>query len=804
MTTLSDERIRELYKAFDRSLTPGWHTSVENTRAHFEWSQALSKAQLAEPEVQNRLWRAIEIGSTGPSETIRVEGIIGDAVFTDQLIRMLFGTFSPEASQRAKELQALYDKLVERFGTVVGGGTPRARLRRIFLSLRPADAHCGYSDDAGRNIHALLVGRRGISQIEAGVLARARLREALGPDTSALENARRSCFCWWLHEKRAAIESGTFPQVQDRFADPADEGADAEPLAVELSPSPAQPPTVDPSAEPPPSGVEAPTPAVSAPLELWPLSEQIRWPKPQRDGVNTLRMILRECADRCSFVDLQAAVSDDLGPETAAPGNLRSTLRLLRKLDLLKEEGGVYETTDAGQSLLEAGSPDTLIEAFLVRVVGFAPLIRALSGGRGERAVLDAAPAAIYEHRDGRETLSVWLVRWGRMLGVIQTGRGRPPALTPLGEQWAARLPAVLPQPSAAVEPNDGDADIDDTEEGGAAMAPAPTFIELIAALESDPQSRAFVFPRSLVRGLYAAWSFHARKRFVLFSGLSGTGKTQLLLHYARLTCRLMGLDPREHLALVPVRPDWRDPTGLLGYHNALHADPTFQIEPALALVLRAARNPALPYFLILDEMNLARVERYFAPFLSAMESGEALQLHAEGREINGVPPTVSWPANLHIGGTVNMDETTYPFSDKVLDRAFTFEFWQVDLEGYFERRATEGGVRDGETEAVLLAFQKQLVPIRRHIGYRTAGEVLGWVAAAGAADPEASLSDLIDEAVFSKVLPRLRGSESAALRGALSHLETDCKVYGLRRCVAKLKAMSDRLQETGVTSFWS
>jgi 5-methylcytosine-specific restriction protein B len=73
----------------------------------------------------------------------------------------------------------------------------------------------------------------------------------------------------------------------------------------------------------------------------------------------------------------------------------------------------------------------------------------------------------------------------------------------------------------------------------------------------------------------------------------------------------------------VPVSPDWRDPSGLIGYFNALHADPTYQAEPALRLICGRIATP-LPYFLILDEMNLARIEHYFAPFLSAMETGDA------------------------------------------------------------------------------------------------------------------------------------------------------------------------------------
>ena len=81
--------------------------------------------------------------------------------------------------------------------------------------------------------------------------------------------------------------------------------------------------------------------------------------------------------------------------------------------------------------------------------------------------------------------------------------------------------------------------------------------------------------------------------------------------------------------------------------------------------------------------MNLSRPEQYLAPILSAMESGEALTLHSERELIDDVPSEIGYPSNLAIIGTVNMDETTHGISDKVLDRAFTIEFWDVDLEQY-------------------------------------------------------------------------------------------------------------------------
>jgi hypothetical protein len=304
------------------------------------------------------------------------------------------------------------------------------------------------------------------------------------------------------------------------------------------------------------------------------------------------------------------------------------------------------------------------------------------------------------------------------------------------------------------------------------------------------------VLDRSQLAALHLAWHSNEAKRFVLLSGLSGTGKTAIAKRYAEVYCALLGLDPKAHCQIVPVAPDWSDPTGLLGYYNPLHEDPTYQAEPATRLLVAAARNPSRPYFLILDEMNLARVERYFAPILSAMESGSDVVLHSNEDEVNGIPPSIPWPRNLFIAGTVNMDETTHPFSDKVLDRAFTLEFWEVDLAGLFGKRKT----RDADVEGVLLALHTVLRPIRRHFGYRTANEVLAFVEAGGELLEKRLL---IDQALFSKVLPRLRGERSGDLEEALGKALALCREHGLPRCEEKLISMQRTLQDTGITRFW-
>lgn len=107
-----------------------------------------------------------------------------------------------------------------------------------------------------------------------------------------------------------------------------------------------------------------------------------------------------------------------------------------------------------------------------------------------------------------------------------------------------------------------------------------------------------------------------------------------------------------------------------------------------------ALDNPKEPYFVILDEMNLSKVEMYFSDLLSIMETrtqdneeGETIDLHSQSPvysvEGNEISSKIHIPRNVFIAGTVNVDETTYMFSPKVLDRANVIEFNEVDLEGY-------------------------------------------------------------------------------------------------------------------------
>lgn len=275
-------------------------------------------------------------------------------------------------------------------------------------------------------------------------------------------------------------------------------------------------------------------------------------------------------------------------------------------------------------------------------------------------------------------------------------------------------------------------------------------------------------------------------KGFAILTGLSGTGKTRLAL----LLARALGLDS-DHRLTIAVRPDWRDSSGLLGFWNPIAG--RFE-EGAFLRFLRHAADEherlgadASPYLVVLDEMNLARVEYYFAEVLSAIESGEAIRLHDRTDPV--VPREIRLSPNVYLVGTVNMDETTFTFSPKVLDRAFTIELRDVDLAGYppagvFEEvqevpglrrdfvregRFTRFGkaevanwaVRHARVVEELRSLNDRLEPHDLHFGYRVVDEVLAFVDAV-LASPLASLlpgARALDHAVLMKALPKVHGT---------------------------------------------
>lgn len=300
-------------------------------------------------------------------------------------------------------------------------------------------------------------------------------------------------------------------------------------------------------------------------------------------------------------------------------------------------------------------------------------------------------------------------------------------------------------------------------------------------------------YPDALVDRFHAGLNHLDHKHFVILSGLSGTGKTLLALQYARAVHGVGAMAaPDPLLFICPVRPEWTDPSGLTGYEDRLtdrYVVPTF-----LEALLVATANPASPVFVILDEMNLARVEYYFSDVLSAIESRHALQLHSSGVPMEGstggdVPADLPVPPNLFLIGTINVDETTSALSDKVLDRAVVIDMSDVDFQGFFatlRARAPELATSIAACAPRLITLSTILAPHGLGFGYRLAEEFVRYHAFAAETLKRPS-DEIIDDLLLQKALARLRGSDTQ--RAMLKALGTEVAT------LPRTSALVDRLQ---------
>ncbi|QHD50681.1 McrB family protein [Vreelandella aquamarina] len=378
-----------------------------------------------------------------------------------------------------------------------------------------------------------------------------------------------------------------------------------------------------------------------------------------------------------------------------------------------------------------------------------------------------------------------------------------------------------------------------------------PVAITQTSANEWLPRVKAYMASQGFHYSLAEVANFYLcmrTKPLAMLAGISGTGKTQLVRQFAKA----IGYGDSDHCVLIAVRPDWADSSDLIGYANI---QGKFETKPLLDVMARAIEHPDELYFVILDEMNLARVEHYFSEFLSFIETRErdsddviVTEPLISRADVNGGRP-VYLPQNLMVVGTVNMDESTHAFSRKVLDRANAIEMNDIDLAWVNPERdvmpisgvyadalrapfLNSNDLSDAHKKALassmkmLMQVNGILEPAGLHFGYRVRDEVAFYLTL----HQEEALESLegfdtdaaMDFQLMQKVLPRIQGSSLSVLKvmiGLLSllantPLEEDAEYSVIEkevnpqntrypRSVKKLLFMLQRFHDDGFTSFW-
>ena len=361
-------------------------------------------------------------------------------------------------------------------------------------------------------------------------------------------------------------------------------------------------------------------------------------------------------------------------------------------------------------------------------------------------------------------------------------------------------------------------------------------------------------------------------KPFMLLAGISGTGKSRIVREMAKACWKEgdpeFGKNHPKNFCMVQVKPNWHDSSELIGYVSRLNGE-KFVVGPFLRFLVAAIKDPGTPYFLCLDEMNLAPVEQYFAEYLSVIESRklnpngtittdpiiEYENTDAYGSLIDQLFDTpeerkayktdeggkrLTIPQNLFVVGTVNMDETTFSFSRKVLDRAMTIEMNEVDLHGGLEKGvgneigyignsiigdAAEGcDIYEDNRDLCdqVLAYLEQVNAILEgtpfKIAYRTRNEFLMYAVNRKALAPDSQLWQTLDEMTSMKILSRIEGDEERTKK-VLDGLKALVKEQIVDKIgenaggtsalsgsisAAKIDEMLAKLKATGFTSYWA
>lgn len=682
--------------------------------------------------------------------SVKTAPALADKGFRDWFAEEAMKPLPSDPVAAEARLTEFYNGLHDRTKALCGRA-PILKLNRVLCSLYPD--HFTTIADRGKllYLHKEMGGRGNDHPVRAHKAIRTRIDLALGPvGEDSLEPVRRLCLPWALYERISEDDS-------DTTADPIDTTSTLKPLPATL---------------------------------------RRKGLTPIKGSFQTLLGFLPELSEGVSREEF-ADIIKQANPELAASSISASINVVSREFDLCKRDGDTYRLSPRGINLLETQDPDELADHLLTKILGIDHVLKALEKAPGTKANLVSLLQGVYPGWTS-DFIPSALLGWLSSFGLIEAAdiaSKKQLHLTERGKQWAE---LVTWTPESMLKQAETVAEI--KAEVREFVKPPP-FADLFIRL-SERVAGKLVLDPSLVQQLHAGLWFHPIRHFAVLTGISGSGKTQLAQNYAMALCTSESQhEDQERVRVIPVQPGWYDPSPLLGYVNPIQ-ESSYRTAPFLDLLLRAAADPERPYVAILDEMNLSHPEQYLAPVLSAMETHGWLDLHQLGEEAVPVPRRVKYPANLAIIGTLNMDETTHGLSDKVLDRAFTLEFWNISVQDFPGWASTLLAVPLKEkTQAVLTSLVEALSPVRQHFGWRTIDDVLSYLTFHASIAPNDAAA--LDNVIYAKVLPKLRGETSVKFQKALQDAHKTLADHGLTRCCAKVKSMQDDLAITGSARFW-
>lgn len=720
-----------------------WYADLDKFLAKVEKA---SEEDLQSESFLKNLWEDTTVASTGNGSVIIAPALADNdfrSWFAAQATRPL-----PNTSELAlAQLVEFYDDSKERL-KVLCTRIPHLKLNRVFCALYPEYFTTIADGGALRFLHRAMGGNGQDHPIHIHKSIRTRIESILGPAPSRGQPgfSARLALPWFVYEKTRSD------------LDPAKPAPESRPAS-----------------------------------ELKPLPSSLR-----RKGLTSIKGYFSALLETVSA--LQDGLSRDDFEAVILQNNPELTSRSVgvhinvyaSEFDLCRRDGETYQLSPRGINLLETQEPDELCDHLLTRVFGIDHVLVHLSNGPESKGKL--VSMLQMAHPGWTTTYApTSLLSWLVSLGLTEADAQGRLKLTERGQRWRALVTWAL----TSTKPEQ---DITDEEEKSPTI---PTQLPDKATLEKRMESLLdghMAFEPELVTQLHAGLWFHPVRHFSVLTGISGSGKTQLALNYAFALCGDTA-DNHPHVRVIPVQPGWYDPTPLLGYVNPLQ-ESSYRMTPFLEVLLRAASDPGQPYAVILDELNLSHPEQYLAPILSAMETHDRIELHQLDESLVEVRRHVRYPANLAIIGTVNMDETTVGLSDKVLDRAFTLEFWNIQVDafpGWAQSKLPPDLLE--KTRALLNELVNALAPVRQHFGWRTISDVLNYLSFSSSF---ASTNDAaLDEVIYAKVLPKLRGESSQRFEQALKDTHAALLRHNLKRCGKKVSEMQADLKESGSARYW-